>query len=215
MPAFWIGQRKYQRKGEAEETVRKLLHGHKVGYELEGEEFDLIRDLLDMHHEAADKIGSGVKGIRIAPPLIGKWNGFEVIRTDGTSIDFSYKTCFKAPSLRSQVHNVMRAEVNDLTSRYFDARLAAGRFTSDLSGVALRQDDTAVSHFQGPSFAEIADRFAESEGGWESIPLTPSSKQGLGDFVDREQADRWRVHWEQNAVLGLLTQAENLSRRRS
>jgi len=212
MAEFSIGRRRYRTKGAAGEAVQAVLHGNPVGSELSGEEFALVRDLLDMHHEAEDKIGVGVAGIRIAPPLKGKWPGFEVIRTDGSTIDFSYKSCLTHPSVSSQVRNVMRVEVEEFGTAYFESRLAAGTLVSDLSGVPLRSDATHVSHFQGPPFAEIADTFAAAEGGWEAIELTPSTDHGLGRFVDREQAERWRAHYEQRAVLGLLSPSENLSR---
>ncbi|MGR6998897.1 DCL family protein [Yinghuangia aomiensis] len=139
MPVFWIGTRRYRTKTEAGDAVRAVLHGRPIGTELVGEEFDLIRDLLDMHHEAQDKIGVGVAAIRIAPPLKGPYRGFEVVRTDGTTIDFSYQTCLRKPSLRSQVHNVLRDEIEDKTTAYFDARYAEGTFTSDESGVPLQR----------------------------------------------------------------------------
>jgi hypothetical protein len=210
----WIGRRRYTTKTAAGDAVRKILYGNPIGTELAGEEFDLVRDLLDMHHEAKEKIGVGVAGIRIAPPQKGKYPGFEVVRTDGSTIDFSYRTCLTTPSLRSQVHNVMQVEIEGKKTAYFESRLAAGTFTSDLSGVPLDTSDTAVSHFRGPAFAQIADGFAAAEGGWEAIELTPSTAYGLGLFVDRDQADRWRDYWEERAVLGLLTQAENRSRPR-
>ena len=216
MAEFWIGQRRYGTKGAARDAVRKVLQGSPVGVELDGEEFDLVRDLLDMHSEAAEKIGTGVAVIRIAAPMPGtKYQRFELVRTDGSPMDFSYLSCLQTPSLRSQVHNVMRFEVKDRTSDYFESRKAAGTFTSDLSGVPLQHNDTAVSYFQGPSFAEIADEFAAAEGGWEAIELTTSTDPGPGQFVDRDQAGRWRAHWQERAVLGLLTQPENRARRRS
>ncbi|MFE2347964.1 DCL family protein [Kitasatospora cineracea] len=214
MAVFWIGHRRYGTKKAAGDAVRAVLHGHPIGTELTGEEFDLVRDLLDMHHEAEQKIGEGVAAIRIAPPQQGPHPGFEVVHPDGSAIDFSYLTCLKAPTLRSQVHNVMQAETKDLRTAYFEKRIAAGTFTSDLSGVPLDTSDTAVSHFQGPAFSRIADAFAAAEGGWEAIPLTPSTAYGLGQFVDRGQAERWRVYWQSRAVLGLLTKAENRTRPR-
>jgi hypothetical protein len=111
---------------------------------------------------------------------MGPYPGFEVIRVDGSTIDFSYQDCLKHPSLRSQVHNVMRVEIDDKTTSYFESRIAEGTFVSDESGVPLQRNDTAVSHFQGPSFAQIADAFANVEGGWEAIELTPSATRGSG-----------------------------------
>ncbi len=209
MAKFWIGQREYRTKAAAGDAVRAVLHKHPVGTALSGDEFDLVRDLLDMHHEAEQKIGVGVASIRVAPPFMGPHPGFEVVRTDGSVIDFSYRSCLQTPSLRSQVHNVMRVEIDDLTTAYFESRLAQETFVSDLSGVPLRTNDTAVSYFQGPSFAQIADGFGAAETGWEAIKLTPSTAHGLGRFVDRNQSERWRTYWAARARLGLLTKSEN------
>ncbi|MFC8765809.1 DCL family protein [Streptomyces sp. NPDC057193] len=218
MAVFWIRHRRYPSKGDAKAAVRAVLHGHPKGTELTGEDFDLVRDLLDMHPDSAGKIGDGVGAIKIGPsphPKYQKYPSFWVVRPNGSTVDFSYKDCFDHPSLRSQVHNIMRVEIEDKTTAYFESRLAEGTFTSDESGVPLQLHDTAVSYFRGPPFSQIADEFADAEGGWETIELTPSTDQGLGRFVDRNQAERWRAWWEDRAVLALLTQAENRGRPRA
>ncbi|MFF7034828.1 DCL family protein [Streptomyces griseus] len=208
----------YRTKAAAGDAVRAVLHGCQRGTELSGEEFDLVRDLLDMHPEAADKIGAGVVSILVdrgPQPEYPKYSSFYLVRTDGVKDDFSYQACLKHPSLRSKVHNVMQVEILGKKTAYFDSRIAAGTFMSDESGVALQLSDTAVSHFLGPSFAQIADEFSAVEGGWEAIELTPSTDQGLGRFIDRGQAERWSAWWEDRAVLGLLTQSENRARPRA
>lgn len=196
-----------------------MLRGNSAGTELAGEEFDLLRDLLDKHPESADKIGEGVAVIWIAPPMAGtRYQRFALIRTDGTPMDFSYLECFTPSRLDSQVRNVMRFEIIDKTTAYFEARFNGGTFTSDESftpdesGVPLQRSNTAVSYFQGPSFKQITGGFAAAEGGWEAIELTSSADVGPGRFVDRDQAERWRAHWEQHAVLGLLTEDESRAR---
>lgn len=217
MAVYWIGLRRFDTKGEAQVKVRRVLHGHPWGTVLSGEDFDLIRDLLDMHPDARDKIGDGVDAILIDQgphPKYPHHPSFYVIRSDGYRDDFSYKDCFSHPSLRSQVHNVMRVEVEDKVTAYFDSRIAAGSFSSDLSGTPLQQSDTAVSYFRGPSFAQIADDFAAREGGFEAIELTAPAQQRLGRFVDRDQAERWRTWWTERAMLGLLTKQENRTRPR-
>ena len=212
MAEFWIGDRQFPTKTAAGDAIRAVLHGHRVGTELADEEYQLIRNLLDMHPEAQDKIGAGVAGIRIGAPRKGPHPCFEIIHTDCDPIDFSYKTCLKAPSIRSQVHNVMRFETADQRTAYLQSRIAAGTFVSDESGTPLDLDHTHVSYFQGPPFAQIADLFAAAEGGWEAIELSPSTEPGPGKFVDRDQAERWRQHHGQQAVFGLLTAEEGRRR---
>ncbi|WP_329082434.1 DCL family protein [Streptosporangium sp. NBC_01469] len=211
MPACWIGDREYRSKAQARAAVQAILRDHSPGTELTGEQFSLIRDLLDMHPRAEAKIGPGVADIRIVALPLGGHHGFELIRTDGTPMDFSYQGCLDHPSPRTKAHNAMRFEVEELKSAYFEERYEAGTFTSDASGVPLRRDDTDVSYFQGPSFAQIADDFAELEGGWSQIPLTPAEQKGRTALADHAQADRWRARWKERAVLGLLRRAENNS----
>ncbi|MFD7917466.1 DCL family protein [Streptomyces sp. NPDC059752] len=215
MAEFHIGQRTYRTKGKAQEAVRAVLRGYQVGSTVDDPEHHLLLlDLLDMHPNAEDKIGPGVEAFAIAPPPRGPHPCFEVIRTDGTRIDFSYKDCLTPRTYRQQVLNVMGEEVKQTKTDYFEARRATGTLVSDLSGQPLASTDTAVSYFQGPSFNAIAEEFVESLGGWEAIELTGSAHQGLGRFVDRDLAEGWFIHHQSRAVLGLLTQQESLRRPR-
>ncbi|MFD8442575.1 DCL family protein [Streptomyces globisporus] len=215
MAEFWIGHRRYRTKGEAKEAVRKVLYRYNVGSIVDQEDDHLLLlDLLDMHHEADDKIGPGVAAFAIAPPQRGPYPGFEVIRTDGSRIDFSYQTCLKPPSYRQQVMNVMRDEVKSTINAYFESRKMAGSLISDQSGTPLDNSNTAVSYFRGPSFVDIAEEFTETVGGWEAIELTPSTEPGLGKFKDRDLAERWFNHHEEHAALGLLSSQENQRRPR-
>jgi hypothetical protein len=212
---FWIGQRQYRTKGAATEAVREILSRYNVGETIDGEEDHLLLlDLLDMHHEADEKMGSGVEAFAIAPPQRGPYPGFEVRRTDGSRIDFSYKTCLTAPTVRQQVMNVMRDEVKGQINAYFEARKAAGSLVSDRSGQQLDSADSAVSYFRGPAFVDIAEEFAGVVGGWDDIAMTPSTEPGLGRIADRALAERWREHHRGRAVLGLLSRQENQRRPR-
>lgn len=193
-----------------------MLRGYPVGSRVDDPEHHrLLLDLLDMHPYAEDKIGPGVEAFAIAPPQRGPYSGFQVIRTDGTRIDFSYQDCLKPRTYRQQVLNVMGDEVRQTKSDYFEARRAADTLISDLSGQPLASTDIAVSYFQGPAFNAIAEEFAESLGGWETIELTSSAEQGLGRFVDRDLAERWFIHHQERAVFGLLSQQENRQRPRA
>ncbi|MDQ0948613.1 hypothetical protein QFZ24_002536 [Streptomyces phaeochromogenes] len=215
MPKFWIGSREYPTKKAAQEAVRDVLYGYSVGSVVDREEDHLLLlDLLDLHEEADVKIGVGVESFVIAPPLKGSYPGFEVIRTDGTRIDFSYLACLKPPSYRQQVSSAMRVEAECNVTAYFTARAAANTLVSDESGRTLDITDTHVSYYWGPSFAELAVAFAHEAGGWDAIELTTSSDPGRGQFADRQLAERWREHHQEHALLALLSSQENLRRPR-
>ncbi|MEU7428570.1 DUF3223 domain-containing protein [Streptomyces sp. NPDC040750] len=216
MPEFRIGHRRYPTKQAAGDAVRAVLYGYDVGSAVDRPaDHLLLLDLLDLHEEALDKIGSGVDSFVIAPPLRGPHPGFAVVRTDGTRIDFSYLACLKPLTYRQQVSSAMRAEVEDQVNAYFTSRVAAGSLVSDQSGAPLDYGDTHVSYFRGPTFAEIAATFAATVGGWDAIELNSSADQGIGTFTDRALAERWRSHHAEHAVLGLLSSQENLRRPRA
>jgi hypothetical protein len=216
LPEFWIGSRQYPSKKAAQEAVRDVLYGYSVGSIVDQEaDHLLLLDLLDMHAEADTKIGVGVESFAIAPPLKGPYPGFEVIRTDGTRIDFSYLACLKPPTYRQQVCAAMRLEAEANTTAYFTARAAANTLVSDQSGRPLDITDTHVSHYRGPSFAELAAAFAHDNGGWDAIELTTSSDPGRGQFTNRQLAERWREYHQAHAVLALLSSQENLRRPRT
>jgi hypothetical protein len=215
LPKFWIGPREYPSKKAAQEAVRDVLYGYSVGSIVDKEEDHLLLlDLLDLHEEADAKIGTGVEAFAIAPPLKGPYPGFEVIRTDGTRIDFSYLACLTPPTYRQQVRAAMRLEAEANSTAYLTSRAEANTLVSDESGRALDVTDTHVSHYRGPSFAELAAAFAHDAGGWDAIELTTSSDRGRGQFTDRQLAERWRAYHQEHAVLALLSSQENLRRPR-
>ncbi|MFI5525199.1 DCL family protein [Streptomyces platensis] len=215
MAEFWIGHRRYRTKSDAKEAVREVLYRYPIGNSVDQEDDHLLLlDLLEKHHEADDKIGPGVNGFAIAPPQRGPYPGFEVIRTDGSRIDFSYQTCLRPPTYRQQVMNVMRDEVKPDINAYFETRRDSGTLLSDTSGAPLDSNSIAVSYFRGPSFVDIAEGFAETVGGWKGIEMTPSTEPGLGRFKDRQLAAQWCSHHRERAVLGLLSSQENQQRPR-
>ncbi|WP_407549089.1 DCL family protein [Streptomyces sp. Pv4-95] len=213
VPGFLIGQRRYPTKKAAREAVIAVRDRYSVGQTVDRlEDQELLRDLLDLHAEADEKIGCGIEAFVIDKPLQGKHSGFRIVRTDGSDEDFSFHACLAPPSYRQQVLSAMRAEaVEDITD-YFNSRVAANSLKSDLSGTPLDVAGAHVSYFQGPAFVDIATAFANEVGGWDAIELNSSSAAGHGMFADRALAQRWREHRKDHAVLGLLTPQENLRR---
>jgi hypothetical protein len=212
---FWIGRRRYRTKGEATDAVRDVRDRYSVGATVDRlEDQELLRDLLDLHAEAGDKIGCGVESFVLDRPLRGKHSGFKIIRTDGSEIDFSFLACLTPPNYRQQVLSAKRAEVADAITDYFNSRVADNSLESDLSATPLDVADAHVSYFQGPAFVDIATAFAAEVGGWDAVELTSSTAAGFGMFTDRALAQRWKDHHQEHAVLGLLTPQENLRRPR-
>ncbi|MGW1468458.1 DCL family protein [Streptomyces sp. NPDC002308] len=213
MPKFSIGPRTYRTKKAAEEAIRAIRDSYEVGATVDHvEDHALLRDLIDLHPDAGEKIGCGIEAFVIDRPMRGKHSGFKIVRTDGTEIDFSFLSCLTPPSHRQQVLAAMRGEVADTVNGYFTARAAANTLTSDMSGTPLDENDPHVSYFRGPSFLEIATLFIDKVGGWDTVELNSAAEAGYARFKDRELAQRWHEHLTEHAVFGLLTAQENLRR---
>lgn len=195
------------------ERCRTILYGHQIGETVKGADHDFLVELLGRHPTAAEKIGSGIARFEVRiNPRFHKFC-FWLIRTDGSSTDFSFMRCLNgAPSHRSLARSAMRAEILPQIHSFKLAGLQTGTRCS-VSGEALNEN-CHVDHHE-PSFEELADRFAETEGGYDAIQLTPS----LDGHVGRRLADpflavRWEDFHREHAHLRLVTAHINLTKKR-
>lgn len=94
MPEASIGARRYPTKAAREEAVRDVLRRYDPGDDVSQEEDDLLlRDPLDMHPKAADKIGPGVAHFRIVKTPRGNHRGPQGVHINGDGAAFSYELC--------------------------------------------------------------------------------------------------------------------------
>ncbi|MFC8454022.1 DUF3223 domain-containing protein [Kitasatospora sp. NPDC057223] len=101
--SFWIGARRFRSRGAAEEAMRALLARYSFNAVVDREEDDrLLRDLLDLHPDAEEKVGAGVDFFRIVRTPRGNHKGLSAVQVDGTATDFSYKASLRTPSPRQR-----------------------------------------------------------------------------------------------------------------
>jgi len=211
MAEFRIGDRVFRTKGEALEAVQAVRDRYAVGERVDQPQDDaLLRDLLDLHDYAAVKIGCGVDHFIVDEPYLGQSSGFRIIRTDDSDVDFSFRQIIYPKKVRTEVLGALRAEVNDITSGYYESRRQEGTLTSDKSGDPLDPEHCRVSHhFRGPRFVDIAAEFIGPEGDWESVEITSSEEEGVALLADPEVRRRWRDRYNGRKVLALLTEEEH------
>ncbi|MVO90651.1 DUF3223 domain-containing protein [Streptomyces sp. p1417] len=215
MPEVWIGPRRYATKKDRKEAVQAILDRYSLGQDVDQEDDDLLlRDLLDMRPDAAEKVGPGVDRFRIIPTLRGHHKGPEAVRADGSKVAYSYQKRLDAPTHRQRVLAAMRTEIQEQVNAYYESRKAPHTLVYDESGQPLASDDTHVSYFHGPRFHDIAMEFVQAAGGFDAVDLTAEKARGLALFTDRALAERWHAHHQEHAVLGVSSAKENLCRPR-
>ncbi|MEW1912326.1 DUF3223 domain-containing protein [Kitasatospora sp. NPDC085895] len=174
----------------------------------------LLRDLLDMHPKAVEKIGPGVDHFRVIMTPRGGYKGPEAVHTDGRHVPFSYNDALEPPTHAQRVEAAMRTEVKTQRDAYVRDRESEGTLVSDESGLPVAAATVHVSYYRGRSFHDLATEFVEGAGGPEGIELETNTEIGLALFADRTLAARWHDFHREHAVLALLTPAESLRRSR-
>lgn len=205
----------------------RLLHTggpYAVHDRISGPAHDLmLREVLDLHPDAAEKIGVGVDyffvgltrdgdKFNVRPDATGIW----IKRVDGSEVDFSYRTCINHHTPESDAKEGLRLAVESRRLEYRQARIDSGTFASDISGTVFAAREDGYVIYDDPSWGQLTFRFAESEGGWDRILVD----SGLGavqigsHLMDAGVHDRWLSFYDTHANRTLATASESASRPR-
>ncbi|PNQ73559.1 DUF3223 domain-containing protein [Erythrobacter sp. SAORIC-644] len=82
----------FAKKGDAAEYLREMLNRYDRGDKVSAADAKVLQAALERHPEADEKIGCGISHFSVRTSIYGK-RCFWVNRTDGTTDDFSYKSC--------------------------------------------------------------------------------------------------------------------------
>lgn len=183
----------------------------------------MLRELLDLHPDAAEKIGVGVDHFfvgrtgdgdrfNVRPDATGIW----IRRTDGSEVDFSYRTCINNHTPEADAKEGLRLAIEGRRLAYRSARMAAGTFYSDVSGVAFAGRDEAQVIYDNPSWGQLTYHFAQGEGGWDRILVHSGSGaiQIGSHLMDPAVHARWLAFFDRHARPSLATASEAASRPR-
>jgi hypothetical protein len=84
----------FARKGDAIAFFKVMLHRYDVGDKVSAADEVMLRAVLALHPRADEKIGCGVKHFSVRSADFGS-KCFWINRPDGTTEDFSYRTCIR------------------------------------------------------------------------------------------------------------------------
>jgi len=183
----------------------------------------MLREVLDLHPDAADKIGAGVSyffvgltrdgdKFNVRPDATGIW----IKRIDGSEVDFSYRTCINNHTEESDAKEGLRLAIEGRRMSFREERINAGTFASDISGTVFAEREDGFVIHENPSWGQLTFRFAESEGGWSHI-LVHSGAGGVqigSHLMDEGVHARWLDFYDKHAQRRLATASESASRPR-
>jgi hypothetical protein len=201
------------------EYFSAMLKRYQVGATISESDERALRWLIQRHPEYEQKRGCGIAKFTVMGAAYGS-QCFAVVRTDGTSTDFSYRDCISPPSARADVLAAMRLEVFDDIQRakaqrfekYGDER---GRIKSAVSDTLITIERAHADHAPPRTFNELAILFLRARGidPDNSGLLTPPADNQFGRrLIDPELAAAWRSFHNEVAHVRLITGPENSAR---
>lgn len=162
--SYTVGGKQFKTKTAVIDYTKETLAGSPLGVALTGERFNVLRDLLDLHPEAKQKVGCGVERIEVRSnrEFGEKARGFWVVRTDGSETDFSYRKCLEGErAYRNKFLHTCRYAVRDhmeaFKAKFFQV---ATNPTCPLTGVSLNAKNSHVDHIPPHTFERIVQSFA-------------------------------------------------------
>jgi hypothetical protein len=214
---YAINGEKFLTKSALTERIKGILHSYKAGEYLNSPDFYFMRDLLDQHPEAEQKIGVGVAKIFVDTAGMYSTKCFHVLRRDGTKTDFSYSECLAETSHKNKVRRAFRFSVDPYILDFKMQRFGNGEkaYCPD-TGEVLSLLTTHVDHVAPKTFDNLVSAFIEAEKtSFDDIAISPNLDNQVGDRLANQDLERrWIDYHNANAILELVSHAANLSIRK-
>jgi hypothetical protein len=161
-----IGDNVFKSKKAAMEHIREILYRYPLNQPLEGADLIFMCDLLLCHPDADSKMGVGVKSIFIEQETVfNKTIHFSVLRTDGSSTDFSFKKCL-SPNLNAPIklfklaaRRVIEDQIISFRDNSFLRADSTGKIQCPITGELVDKNSSHVYHILPNSFDKIVVDF--------------------------------------------------------
>jgi len=207
---FMIGDRIYRRKTDALSAIQEVRDRVNSNGVVTPEDDEFLRDLIALHPDADAKVAVGIERFEVRRNL-GNTDGFWIIRTDATETDFSFIRCLFGASQEMKVRSAMRHAVIDQVQAARDRAFQdSPKLECPVSGDSINAETCHMDH-ENPSFVGLADRFAASRGGYDSIGTVAMDGQIGRRFVDPSLEADWQAYHRANASLRPVSRRANLS----
>lgn len=213
-----IGELQFSSKGAAKEYFSDILNKYPLGKELSDSDFDDIISLLLCHPKADEKVGSGVKSIKIDQGFYSSNRCFHIIRTDNSVEDFSIAKCIDGD--HSLFHKfciacrrAVDAELRAIKGKHFEEHSdSEGRVICPATKERIKFDEAHVDHREPFTFSAIAHFFIKANNiALCEIEYLTEGKYG-NEFKDNELTEKFRAWHRENAKLRVVKGRTNLAK---
>ncbi|MEP7763231.1 DUF3223 domain-containing protein [Sanguibacter sp. 25GB23B1] len=177
----------------------------------------VLFDLLERDNDV-EKIGVGVREFFINLTSRGKGSlqhvkrnarGIWIRRFDDSEDDWSYTSAIDQEGIVSDVKEALRTVVDENRVEFRERQFANGPVHCYRTGQAISTYTEAEVRYVAPSWAELTQGFAASQGGWDRVELSSAKSVGqiAGDLADDSQRSAWKAYWKAHARPVLVQKA--------
>ncbi len=211
-----IGDNKFQSKKSALEYYKNILNSYEFEEELNKSDINDVLNLLELHPNPKEKIGKGIKTIKVGRAHYNT-KSFELVRFDGTTTFLSYTKRINSPKSKfAKFSKVCRSSIQDdlrqVKQAYFDKYSEKGKVKCQETGEYLTWDELSIDHRQPNTFSVIVDRFIELNNvDVKSVKYIQVSG-GPDVFADKSLKENFVQYHKEKANLRIVNKKLNLKR---
>jgi hypothetical protein len=188
--------------------VSDILRRKQSGEYLKDMDLEIVVWLIHRHPKAKDKIGAGINGVKIGQTPGWKGKYMEIIRVDGSTIDFSYRKALagKEPSHYQLFCIGCRSAIAQDIVKFKKETLDKNPVCRHRK-VLLKQDNSHVDHVKPKTFKYLVDKYiSERDINVDNIEVVGEIRKY---FKDKELEKDFRAYHQREAVLELVSAEAN------
>lgn len=207
----------FETKKDIIKHIQSILYKYDVGNIINKGDLAFLYDLLQRHHRPDDKIGCGVKAMRVMTTKFNT-NGFEIIRKDNTVADFSFMKCVNKKSELHDIKDACRNAVSEDIIQFKQEQFKKNanekkEIICPLTGGFITWDNSHVDHVPPNTFDNIFKKWLKEQ------DIDPKSVELLGYadgevgkwFKDKNIGKKFREFHNKHAKLRTTSAIGNLS----
>lgn len=205
---YMLGNLAFSSKEQIKRYVQSIFARYEDGQRLNSTDESFVLDLLEWHPSASQKMGCGIHYIKIhVPPPWYNSKGFQIVRFDGSTTDFSYRVCL-TPKLADQSVKFLAACRSAIAPQIAAfKRESFGDSESIYCTVThrfIRWDESHADHYPKP-FIDLVDEYlAASQVDVKTVKFTEGDNVQACRFADVDLATHWAEWHRQHAQLRVI-----------
>ncbi len=215
-----IGEKTFNTKNQAIDHIREILYRYPLNQSVKGSDLIFMCDLLDLHPDKDRRIGVGIKSIIIEQDgEFNKTRHFSIIRTDDSSIDFSFNKCL-SPNLNEPIKlfkSAARRAIADQIILFRNSSFhdSTQKILCEITGVLIDKNNSHIDHTPPDTFDKIVLDFLNTNNINVDDVKFIEAPNGIGKvFANDNLKNSFADYHKTNAKLRVISPGANLKQKK-